>query len=162
MNINQIIQEEINNLLKDIKVTENSETQYDRIISESIHNFLINEGFFEAKTQSDRAKKAVHRGIKKYNKMQSNNKFKDQAEQEKKRDGNAMNSEDESEIRNMVNNSDLINVAALARKVFPDHTPEGAQSQLRKQLKGIKNDSGKQYHIKQRVGQEIRKQMQKL
>lgn len=114
-----------------------------QIISEEINKY-INESFFEADSN------------------QQNNKFKDQSEKEKRRDGNTMNSEDESEIRNMVNNSDLINVAALARKVFPDHTPEGAQSQLRKQLKGLKNDTGKQYHIKQRVGQEIRKQMQQL
>lgn len=92
----------------------------------------------------------------------TDNKFQKQSEREKERDGNAINSEDEAEIRNMVDKSDLINVAALARKVFPDHTPEGAQSQLRKQLKGIKNDSGKEYHIKQRVGKEIRKQMQQL
>lgn len=114
-----------------------------QIISEEINKY-INESFFETDSKKQ------------------DNKFKDQTEKEKKRDGNAMNSEDESEIRNMVNNSDLINVAALARKVFPDHTPEGAQSQLRKQLKGLKNDTGKQYHIKQRVGQEIRKQMQQL
>lgn len=115
-----------------------------QIINEEINKY-INESFFEANE-----------------KQVKNNKFKDQQEKEKRRDGNAMNSEDESEIRNLVNQSDLINVAALARKVFPDHTPEGAQSQLRKQLKGETNDTGKEYHIKQRVGQEIRKQMQQL
>lgn len=116
----------------------------DRIISEEINRY-INESFFEAEDNQPK-----------------HNKFKEQQEKEKRRDGNTMNSEDESEIRNVVNTNDMINVAALARKVFPDHTPEGAQSQLRKQLKGIKNDTGKEYHIKQRVGQEIRKQLQKL
>ncbi len=116
-----------------------------KIITEEINKY-INESFFEAESEP----------------QVKNNKFKDQIEKEKRRDGNALNSEDESEIRNIVNNNDLINVAALARKVFPDHTPEGAQSQLRKQLKGETNDTGKEYHIKQRVGQEIRKQLQKL
>lgn len=114
-----------------------------KIITEEINKY-INESFFEAESEP------------------KDSKFKDQIEKEKRRDGNALNSEDESEIRNVVNNNDLINVAALARKVFPDHTPEGAQSQLRKQLKGETNDTGKEYHIKQRVGQEIRKQLQKL
>jgi hypothetical protein len=120
-----------------------------QIISEEINRFLVNEIFYET-SDNENSKRKNH------------SKSADQIEKERKRDGNAMNSEDESEIRNIVNNNDLINVAALARKVFPDHTPEGAQSQLRKQLKGIKNDTGKQYHIKQRVGQEIRKQLQKL
>ena len=31
----------------------------------------------------------------------------------------------------------LLNVAAFARYVFPDHTDEGAQSQLRKAIKGL-------------------------
>lgn len=144
MNINKIIQEAIDNVLNHDKIVENYNNRYNEIISESIHDFLANEGIFEATTKNKK------------------NKFTDQAEKEKMRDGNQMNSEDESNIRNMVLNNDLINIAALARKVFPDHTPEGAQSQLRKQLKGIKNDSGHQYHIKQRVGQEIRKQMQDL
>ena len=120
-----------------------------QIISEEINRFLVNEIFYETSDNEN-------------SKGKNHSKSVDQIEKERKRDGNAMNSEDESEIRNIVNNNDLINVAALARKVFPDHTPEGAQSQLRKQLKGIKNDTGKQYHIKQRVGQEIRKQLQKL
>ena len=120
-----------------------------KIISEEINRFLVNEIFYED-SNNDTTKRNFH------------SKSDDQIEKEKKRDGNALNSEDESEIRNIVNSNDLINVAALARKVFPDHTPEGAQSQLRKQLKGETNDTGKEYHIKQRVGQEIRKQLQKL
>lgn len=35
-------------------------------------------------------------------------------------------------------NTELLNVAAVARLVFPDHTDEGAQSHLRKILKGEK------------------------
>lgn len=80
----------------------------------------------------------------------------------KKRDGNNVSSGDEAQIKNDVMNNDLINVAALARLVYPDHTPEGAQSQLRKKLEGEKNDNGSQYHIKQREASAIRKALNKI
>lgn len=70
-------------------------------------------------------------------------------------------SDDEIEIRKDMNN-DVINVAAMARKVFPNHTPEGAQSQLRKQIKGLKSDSGSEYHIKQKTANIIRKELGKI
>ena len=43
-----------------------------------------------------------------------------------------------SDFNKIVNSIDQENtdIAAVARKVFPDHTDEGAQSQLRKVLKG--------------------------
>lgn len=69
-----------------------------------------------------------------------------------------VSSDDEIELRKDMNNP-VINVAAMARKVFPDHTPEGAQSQLRKQIKGLKSDSGSEYHIKQKTANIIRKEL---
>jgi hypothetical protein len=43
-----------------------------------------------------------------------------------------------SDFEKIVNSIDQENtdIAAVARKVFPDHTDEGAQSQLRKVLNG--------------------------
>lgn len=70
-------------------------------------------------------------------------------------------SDDENEIRKDMNN-DFINVAAMAREVFPNHTPEGAQSQLRKQIKGLKSDSGSEYHINQKTANKIRKELGKI
>lgn len=159
------------------------------IILESIEKF-INEGFFEAEDEEKKKHKMRKKHIfKKHNKKSESERKSDgddwddedketkkhkkrkkhrlkkhskKSERERKRDGNDLNAEDEAEIRNIVNKSDLINVAALAKKVYPDHTPEGAQSQLRKELKGIKNDSGNEYHIKQRVSNEIRRQLQGL
>jgi hypothetical protein len=52
--------------------------------------------------------------------------------------------------------TDLINTAALAKRIYPDHTPQGAQSQLRKKLKSIKNDNGSEYHIKQGEADKLR------
>lgn len=72
------------------------------------------------------------------------------------RDGQNVSSGDENQLRHDVNNADLINIAALAREIYPDHTPQGAQSQLRKKLKGVKNDNGSEYHIKKREARIIR------
>lgn len=78
------------------------------------------------------------------------------------RDGNNVDAGDESQIRNNVNQDELINIAALARKVYPNHTPEGAQSQLRKKLKGLKNDNGSEYHLKSREAKVIRKALNSI
>lgn len=40
----------------------------------------------------------------------------------------------------------FLNVAAFAKYVFPDHTDEGAQSQLRKALNGLGSDGEKSNH----------------
>lgn len=85
------------------------------------------------------------------------NKQLDKTELSHRRDGGKISTGDEQQLRHDVNKDDLINIAALARKVYPDHTPEGAQSQLRKKIKGLKNDSGKQYHIRNREAEIIRK-----
>lgn len=90
------------------------------------------------------------RGVKKY------------VDHEAEKENNPkVSSDDEIELRKDMNN-DVINVAAMARKVFPDHTPEGAQSQLRKQIKGLKSDSGSEYHIKQKTANIIRKELGKI
>jgi hypothetical protein len=45
-------------------------------------------------------------------------------------------------IRNMFKLG-LLNVSAFAQYAYPDHTPEGAQSQLRKALQGLDNEGNK-------------------
>lgn len=89
-----------------------------------------------------------------------NNSYKDY-EQQKKRQSKDVSTDDENSIRHDATQP-IINVAALAKKVYPDHTPEGAQSQLRKKLKGIKNDNGSEYHIKGDEAKTIRKEISKL
>lgn len=41
-----------------------------------------------------------------------------------------------------------INVSAIAQMVYPDHTKEGAQSQLRKKIEGEISDSGTKYSFR--------------
>ena len=111
----------------------------------------------EKKSKKDKDKKSKKKKSKK-------KKSKSDAESNriKNRDGNNIDVGDESQIRNNVTNDELINIAALARKVYPDHTPEGAQSQLRKKLKGLKNDNGSEYHLKSREASTIRKALNKI
>ena len=68
--------------------------------------------------------------------------------------GENLSKSDEDYIRNILKN-DAVNVSAIAQKVYPDHTKEGAQSQLRKAIEGEKNDNGSEYHVKQKVGTTI-------
>lgn len=113
------------------------------IINETLNSYLEENVLFEAK------------GKKK-------NKRKENAEKSEKRDGKNLSAGDEKQIRNIVKNDDVINIAAMARKLYPKHTPEGAQSQLRKKIKGIKNDNGSEYHLKQREASVIRRILNKL
>lgn len=43
--------------------------------------------------------------------------------------------------------SDAFNEAAIAYKLYPEHTPEGAQSEYRKKLHNAKNDNGHVYEF---------------
>lgn len=90
------------------------------------------------------------------------NKTTDTINHANKRDGKILSTSDEDQLRNDVNKDDIINIAALARKVYPDHTPEGAQSQLRKKLKGLKSDSGSEYHIRNREANTIRQALNSI
>lgn len=111
-----------------------------KIINETLNHYL-NENVF------DETKK---------------NAISDTADKAEKRDGKNLSAGDENQIRNTVKNDDVINIAAVARKLYPNHTPEGAQSQLRKKLEGEKNDNGSEYHLKQREAAVIRKILNKL
>lgn len=53
--------------------------------------------------------------------------------------------------------SPLINQSEVASELYPDHTKEGAQSQLRKKVKGLKSDSGSKYRIKRKEARRLRR-----
>ena len=50
---------------------------------------------------------------------------------------------------------DTLNIAAIARKLYPDHTPEGAQSQLRKKIKKERSDSGGVYTFRKKESKKL-------
>jgi hypothetical protein len=113
-----------------------------KIITETINRYLSENIFPEENKKDD--------------------KVNDETKEARVRDGKNLSSGDESQIRNTIKNDEVINIAAMARKIYPDHTPEGAQSQLRKKIEGIKNDNGSEYHLKQREASAIRKILNKL
>ena len=118
----------------------------DNIIKETVNRY-INENVFGE--NDDKTYNQKTDAQKKY-------------EKSKIRDGNSVSSGDEDQIRHDVDGSGIVNIAALARKVYPSHTPQGAQSQLRKKLKGLNNDNGSEYHIKEREANIIQKVMDKI
>ena len=99
-----------------------------RIISEEIHNFLKEEFLFE----DNKEKNIRHNAIKRKGGRRGD--F--NAKLDKETNPN-LNNGDNEEIARALDN-DIVNVAAVARQLYPNLTPEGAQSKLRKKIKHIK------------------------
>lgn len=59
-------------------------------------------------------------------------------------------------------NSGYFNISKIAQEIYPDHTKEGAQSQLRKKIKGETADSGYEYHLKEKEINALRPVMNKI
>lgn len=130
----------------------------DKLISEEINKY-INESFFEANKKDSSSEK--HNTLKSKKKDNKLNKVEQSIEKAHRRDGEKVSRSDEEILRRLFA-TDYLNEAAIAREIYPDHTPEGAQSQLRKKLKGLTNDNGSEYHIKEREANIIQKVMDKI
>ena len=63
--------------------------------------------------------------------------------------------QEQSSVKDMLTNG-FINIKKVAEKLYPDHTPEGAQSQLNKKLRGDKSDSGSTYKLKSKEVKRLR------
>ncbi len=125
MDINKIITEEIN-----------------RLITEKVSG-----------TQSDTQKKATNRDIKQnFLKLTGGRRGDFNNAYDKKNNPNV--SKADSNVIQSKLKPDEINVAAVARKVYPDLTPQGAQSKLQKKIDAKKTDSGNTYKFKEK---ELRK-----
>ncbi len=123
-----------------------------KIITEEIENFL-NEDIFAEKAKDP--KDSVKKGKKLKNGLRAD------FDAKKDRETNPnLNNQDNEDLSTIVD-SDLIDVAALAKRVYPDHTPQGAQSQLRKKIKGLKSDSGSTYKLKKKEAFKIRRELAK-
>ena len=137
MNINNIISEEINKVVEESKLNL-QELRSDFKFKKHRKRAIEEESEILRKLKRDEKKKKKH------------SKKADEIKKKiKNRDGNEVSSGDEERINDLFDDN-LINLAAIARKVYPHHTPEGAQSQLRKKIKQLKNDTGKKYHLTQR------------
>ena len=114
----------------------------DKIITETLNRYLNENIFGEEAPKETKGQK--------------------QSKSAKVRDGENLSAGDENQLRDMVNDDDIINIAGLARKIYPHHTATGAQSQLRKKLEGEKNDNGSEYHLNQREASIIRKELNNI
>lgn len=63
--------------------------------------------------------------------------------------------QEQSSVKDVLTNG-FINIKKVAEKLYPDHTPEGAQSQLNKKLRGDKSDSGSTYKLKKKEVKRLR------
>lgn len=108
---------------------------YDKIIREQITKY-INENVFDeskASKNSEDVKLKIHN-----------------------RDGEQVSKSDEDKLRSLLK-TNLFNISEVGQRIYPDHTEEGAQSQLRKKIMGEKSDSGSEYHLNQREAEAIRR-----
>jgi hypothetical protein len=146
MNIAKIKSEEINK-----HIVEN-------IISEEINSFLNENGFFEAKKKKAKKKGPKDTG-KNAKKLKNGLRTDFNYKQERETNPN-LNNQDSEDLIDILD-SPYVDLAAVAQDIYPDHTPEGAQSQLRKKVKGLKSDSGSTYKIKKKEAFKLRRALAK-
>lgn len=172
MNINKIITESINNYIYDII----NENRMDSIIDECIISEIskkekkekkdvkrLNKDVRDAakkgkKTAKEKVKKAKDI-IKNGKKLKNGLRTDFNAKLDRETNPN-LNNQDAEDLADIID-SDLIDVAALAKRVYPGHTPQGAQSQLRKKIKGLRNDNGSKYRLKKKEAYKIRRELAK-
>ena len=130
----------------------------DKLISEEINKY-INESFFEANKKDSSSEK--HNTLKSKKRDNKLNKVEQSIEKAHRRDGEQVSRSDEEILRRQFA-TDYLNEAAIAREIYPDNTPEGAQSQLRKKLVGETNDNGTEYHLREREAAAIRQIINKI
>lgn len=147
MNIDKIISEEINK-----HIVEN-------IISEEIDSFLNENGFFEAKKKKAKKKKGPKDTGKNAKKLKNGLRTDFNYKRDRETNPN-LNNQDSEDLIDILD-SPYVDLAAVAQDIYPDHTPEGAQSQLRKKVKGLKSDSGSTYKIKKKEAFKIRRALAK-
>ena len=144
MNVDKIINEEINRYINNSIITENEFTE---------------NMFPEAKKKKKKDKKeSKPRDVGKKAKKLKNGR-RGEFDFKKDRETNPNLNNQDAEDLNSILDSDYINVAALAQDVYPDHTREGAQSQLRKKIKGLTNDNGSKYKLKKKEAFKIRRML---
>lgn len=157
---------------------------YDRIINEEIDRFINEEILFEFKKSHKIGTNSVFKkaksdfdedGEEHKHKKKKEEKPRDVGKKAKKlknglrgefnfkreRETNPnLNNQDAEDLATMID-SPFVNTAAVAHEWRPDLTPEGAQSELRKKVKGLKSDSGSKYRIKKKDAFKLRRILSK-
>lgn len=143
----------------------------DKLISEEIHRYLQENvfdenmygenSFFEKKKKKKKKKKKEEpkkslKDVKKKGKKLKNGRRGDFDAKADRETNPNINKQDAADISDIID-SDIVNTSAVAQKVYPHHTPEGAQSQLRKKIKGLTNDNGSKYRLKKKEADMLNK-----
>lgn len=132
----------------------------DEAVNRSIERFLNEDILPEKQGKKDKSedkKDGSHKGvIKKTNGQRGDFDY----ENEKKSNPNVSAGDQESLAKVM--KSGAVDLAYIAKMVYPDHTPEGAQSQLRKKIEGEYSDSGSKYKLKEKEAKALRKALNQL
>lgn len=123
---------------------------FDKIISESINSYLSSNLIVEYNSKKDKEKKIRKKAIKGKGGLRKDY----DVDYEKKYNQN-VDDQEQSSVMDALDNG-FVNVKKVAEKLYPDHTPEGAQSQLRKKLKGETSDSGSKYKLKKQEVKRLR------
>ena len=125
-------------------------TTFDKIISESINSYLSSNLIVEYNSKKDKEKKIRKKAIKGKGGIR-----KDYDDDYEKKYNQNVDDQEQSSVMDALDNG-FVNVKKVAEKLYPDHTPEGAQSQLRKKLKGETSDSGSKYKLKKQEVKRLR------
>ena len=146
---------------------------FNQIINETVDTYLRRNLLFEAKDddkKSDKDEKEEEEDKKENensDKLKKKKKFKKNAIKGKgglRKDfdveddethNQTVDDQEQSSISDLLSNG-FVNVKKVAEKLYPDHTPEGAQSQLSKKLRGAKSDSGSTYKLKSKEVKRLR------
>ena len=146
---------------------------FNQIINETVDTYLRRNLLFEAKDDD----KKTNKDEKEEEEDKKENENSDKQKKKKKFKKNAIkgkgglrkdfdveddethnqtvDDQEQSSISDLLSNG-FVNVKKVAEKLYPDHTPEGAQSQLSKKLRGDKSDSGSTYKLKSKEVKRLR------
>lgn len=121
-----------------------------KIIAESIHSYISRNIIQEDDNDGKKEKKFRKKAIKAKGGMR-----KDLDVEDEKTYNQNVDDQEQSSVQDILSNG-FVNIKKVAEKLYPDHTPEGAQSQLNKKLTGAKSDSGSTYKLKKREVKRLR------
>jgi hypothetical protein len=134
--------------------------EIDRIISESIGSYLSENLLVEKKNKKGKKKdkKKGNKKDKRFRKKALKSKGgirKDLDVEDEKTYNKNVDDQEQSSVEEFLN-SGFVNKKKVAEKLYSDHTPNGAQSQLNKKLNHDKSDSGSTYKLKNREVKKLR------
>ena len=120
------------------------------IINEEINKYLNEEILSEKKSKGQKKNKKPDEGNVRHGAIKLKGGHRGDFNAKLDRETNPNLSNADAEIIARALDNDVVNVAAVARQLYPKLTPQGAQSKLRKKIKHEKSDSGSTYKLKKK------------